>query len=102
MGAYRVASAFEQVGRILSRPLTAEGSIELERAEPEGRQPPALPTEIFGSYNEAMAFGARIAETLIETERDPDYVRGLEAASAAMRGDLATARRLFDPDEEDM
>jgi hypothetical protein len=78
------------------------GSIELERAQPEGRQPPAIPSDLIGAYNAALALGARIAETLIQTERDPDYARGLKGASAAMRGDHATARRLFDPDEEEM
>jgi len=78
--------------------LLLAGSIELERAEPLGVLPPPIPSEFHAVYEEALATGARLAETLIEAEDDPDYTRGLESASAAMRGDTATARRLADPD----
>ena len=76
------------------------GAIELERARPQGPQPPAIPLAMRGLYDEAMTLGARVAEALIEAERDSDYAHGLEAVSAALRGDAATARRLSDPDEE--
>jgi hypothetical protein len=76
------------------------GAIELERAHPQGPQPPTMPAAIRGSYAEAMAVGARIGESLLEVERDPDYARALESAIAAMRGDAAEARRLSDADED--
>jgi len=78
------------------------GAIELERARPLGVEPPTVPLEILDVYEEALAEGARMAERLLETERDPDYVRGLESASAAMRGDSATARRLSDRDVDEL
>ena len=77
------------------------GMIELDRALPEGRSPPPMPSDLATRYYAALEEGATLAQSLRRHERHPSYARGLDIATAAMSGNAAEARRLdcLDDDE---
>jgi hypothetical protein len=80
--------------------LLLAGSIELERALPEGQAPPPIPAELTSSYAEALQRGAELAARLLAAAVDPEMRRGFAISYAAMRGDVDEARLLVDePDE---
>ena len=74
------------------------GSIELARLEGTG---PALPPDLADAYGAAVA-GAR--ELAAQAQPwDGDARMAIEGSAAALRGDVASARAIFDadPDESD-
>ena len=82
--------------------LLLAGTIELERALPEGIvAPPPIPGNLLPAYTTALAEGAQLAQIVLDRERHPDYVKGLTVARTAMQGDAAEARRLDRSDDDD-
>jgi hypothetical protein len=78
------------------------GCIEMERAVPEGEQPPTIPTEMRDQYVEALRRGQALSERLLPMANgDSDAERMLAIAAAAFCGDADDARLLAEgPDEE--
>lgn len=77
------------------------GTIELERALPEGGSPPPIPSSLTAAYYAALAAGASLAQSLRVREPHANYQLGLDIAAAALRGDAAEARRLDHLDDEE-
>jgi len=78
------------------------GMIELDRALPEGRSPPPIPSSLTTAYHTALEEGVRLAQSLRARERNQSYARGLDIAAAAMSGNAAEARRLDRLDDEEL
>jgi hypothetical protein len=76
------------------------GIIELERALPEGPQPPAIPSGIAPSYADALRRGAELAATLFARASEPELRKRLAISRAALGGDVNEARILADADDE--
>ena len=96
-----IADARQQDCAAASECVILAGMIELERAAPEDRSPPPVPHTLSAAYHAALQDGARLAQSLLARERDPNYSRGLEIAAAAMSGNAAEARRLDHLDDDE-
>jgi len=69
--------------------------IELERASPEdGHLPPPLESDLATAYHASLVVGADLASVLLTRETDSERRRTLAIAHAALRGEVAEARRL--------
>src|SRR3954464_9111889 len=71
------------------------GSIELERALPEGPQPPAIPSGLAPSYAEALRRGAELAAGLFAGASEPELRDRLAISRAAVGGDVNEASLLL-------
>jgi len=72
------------------------GSIELERALPEGAAPAPVPADLRSAYGTALQEGGELAKGLLAEKRDVTARRALTIAYAAFSGDVGTARLLGD------
>ena len=69
--------------------------IEVERVSPEeGHTPPPLGADLADAYRVSLEIGSAVAASVLSHERDPERRRALMIAHAALRGDVAEARRL--------
>jgi hypothetical protein len=74
-------------------PLILVGSIELARLEGRG---PSIPPDVTADYKRAVAEASAMIDRLLPTVADADWRVGLSASLAALTGDAAKARELFD------
>jgi hypothetical protein len=80
--------------------LRLAGTIELERALPEGAAPPAIPPDLAREYAAALHRGAELASRQLAGTSDRELQRGFAISYAAFRGDVAEARRLTNDAED--
>src|SRR5258706_13832566 len=79
-------------------PLMLAGCIELARLE--GRGPP-IPTCLAGPYHAAVAEARGLAEKALRHAVDEDSQRAFRGSLAALNGDVAGAKAVFDGDLDD-
>lgn len=89
-----IAGARAAEARVAWECLLLAGSIELERALPEGAPPPAIPPDLAPEYASALRRGAEMASRQLAGTSDGELQRGFALSYAAFRGDVAEARRL--------
>jgi hypothetical protein len=96
-----IAEARAAEPRVAWECLLLAGSIELERALPNGAAPPPVPAELESAYAAALGRGAELAARQLRRAAAPEIRRGFAISYAALRGNAAEARLLADgPDEE--
>ena len=95
-----IAAARAAETRIAWECLLLAGTIELERALPEGAAPPAIPPELAREYAAALRQGAELAARQLAVTSDRELQRGFAISYAAFRGDAAEARRLTNDAED--
>ena len=74
-------------------PLSLLGAIELARLEGRG---PAIPNDVTEDYRRAVDEARAMIEELLPDVTDKEWKMGLSGSLAALRGDVNTARALFD------
>ena len=87
-----VALAATQVPEGRVDAIQLAGSIELARLEGRG---PAPPEDLFGDYLVALRAAPTLAEQAVNSAPNQEWRSELEGALAALRGDAARARALF-------
>lgn len=72
------------------------GIIELERALPQGAEPPPIPDSLKSFYAEALRRGAELATALLAEASKPELRERLAISVAALGNDANSARLLAD------
>jgi len=78
-------------------PLLLAASIELARLEKRG---PAVPEDLAVDYQQAVVEARSLAEIGLRNAWDDDSRLAFAGSAAALRGDAAEARTIFDADDE--
>ena len=89
-----IAAARGAETRVAWECLLLAGSIELERALPEGSPPPLIPRKVAPEYAAALRRGAELAFGQLAGTSDRELQRGFNISYSALSGDVAEARRL--------
>ena len=79
-------------------PLLLVGCIELARLEGRG---PAVPEDLARAYARAVDEARLLAETALRSAWDADSREAFAGSLAALRGDVAGARAVFDAERDD-
>jgi hypothetical protein len=95
-----IAAARAAETRVAWECLLLAGSIELERALPEGPPPPMIPPELALAYASALRRGAELASLQLAELSARELQRGFAISYAAFVGHVAEARRLTNEQED--